>query len=171
MCSCFVHASSRPLCHLWPFCVNFWVNFSSLPNKRPVHSQHITYTPRYRHALCSSCNDDSVGRGEAAISGCTGDICMNIKSSCTAICDFASDIKRGTAHGLRRRGRVEKQHLLTSSFRAGASELAHNTTSIIKTDLQPPQTDTQRKRQRHYYDSRQRQHTTHCTLYLIASER
>lgn len=28
-------------------------------------------------------------------SGAVGDICMNIKSSCTAICDFASDIKRG----------------------------------------------------------------------------
>jgi len=55
---------------------------------------------------------------------------MNIKSSCTAICDFASDIKRGQLTDSRTttmkrssmRPRTRTEHCSTSSFRAGASE-------------------------------------------------
>lgn len=85
---------------------------------RPNGSQHITYTlPRpsaYCLVSCSMTTTTTTRR--RSHQWCSGDICMNIKSSCTAICDFASDIKRGTAHDwppspllLRRRlrGRIE----------------------------------------------------------------
>lgn len=144
--------------HLWPFCVNFWVHFSTQPKQKAGQLGTLrSALPRYcPFAAPLTPPAYLVLASKRCHQWCSGDICMNIKSSCTAICDFASDIKRGQRGPPKARGRHWAPR--TSSFRAGASK---PTVTQINAHTQ-----TARLRYKHTHthtqiDEEQRQHVAH----------